>query len=79
MATVSFTKDIVPMFYDFRGPMLWRFDLTKYEDVKANASAIYSMISVEPSQGGMPPEPFPAFTAVQVKTFQQWMTENFPP
>ncbi len=79
MATVSFKNDIMPIFYEFRGPMLWRLDLTKYEDVKANASQIYSLISTPPSQGGMPPTPFPAFTKAQVSTFLQWMTENFPP
>jgi len=76
MATVSFKKDIVPMFYEFRGPMLWRLDLTKYEDVKANAPMIYNMITVG---GGMPPTPFPAFTAGQVQMFQRWMTEGFQP
>ena len=75
MATVSFQKDIVPMFYEFRGPMLWRLDLTKYEDVKANASMIYNQISGQ----NMPPPPFPPFTTDQTKLFQQWMTEGFQP
>jgi hypothetical protein len=75
MATVSFQKDIAPMFYEFRGPMLWRLDLTKYEDVKANAPMIYNQISA----ANMPPPPFPSFTAAQTKLFQQWMTEGFQP
>ena len=75
MATVSFQKDIAPMFYEFRGPMLWRLDLTKYEDVKANASMIYNQIT----EANMPPPPFPSFTADQTKLFQQWMTEGFQP
>ena len=75
MASVSFQKDIVPMFYEFRGPMLWRLDLTKYEDVKANAAMIYNQMI----QSGMPPPPFPSFTADQTKLFQQWMTEGFKP
>lgn len=75
MATVSFQKDIVPMFYEFRGPMLWRLDLTKYEDVKANASMIYNQMI----QNGMPPPPFPHFTSDQTNLFQQWMTEGFQP
>jgi hypothetical protein len=75
MASVSFQKDIVPMFYEFRGPMLWRLDLTKYEDVKANAAMIYNQMI----QSGMPPPPFPPFTAGQTKLFQQWMTEGFQP
>lgn len=75
MATVSFQKDIVPMFYEFRGPMLWRLDLTKYEDVKANAPMIYNQIIGQ----NMPPSPFPQFTADQTRLFQQWMTEGFQP
>lgn len=73
MAKVSFEKDIMPMFYDFRGSMLWRFDLIKYEDVKANAAMIYNMIN----QGGMPPTPFPSLTGDQIKTFAQWMTDGY--
>ena len=75
MASVSFQKDIVPMFYEFRGPMLWRLDLTKYEDMKANAAMVYNQMI----QNGMPPPPFPSFTADQIKLFQQWMTEGFQP
>jgi hypothetical protein len=75
MATVSFQKDIVPMFYEFRGPMLWRLDLTKYEDVKANASMLYNQMI----QKNMPPPPFPSFSADQTQLFQQWMTEGFQP
>jgi hypothetical protein len=54
---------------------MWRFDLTKYEDVKANASAI--LTNIEPN-GGMPPPPFPPLTAEQVSLFQQWIAEQFP-
>lgn len=78
MAKVSFEKDIVPMFYDYRGPMLWRFDLIKYEDVKANAAMIYGMIKEGPENGGMPPTPFPAFTDDQINMFAQWMTDDYP-
>ena len=52
MPTVSFQKDLVPIFHQFRASMMWRFDLTKYEDVKANASAILTNISKD---DGMPP------------------------
>ena len=75
MATVSFQKDIVPIFHQFRAPMMWRLDLTKYGDVKANADTILSMIS---PGGGMPPPPFPPLTADQVSTFQEWIKEHFP-
>jgi hypothetical protein len=74
MTQVSFEKDIVPIMRQFRGPMLWRFDLTKYEDVKGNADAIYNQISTNQ----MPPAPFPPLTGEQVKLFKTWMAEDFP-
>ena len=40
-SSVSFEKDIVPIFRQFRDSMTWRLDLTSFEDVKANASTIY--------------------------------------
>jgi uncharacterized membrane protein len=55
--------------------MLWRLDLAKYEDVKANAPMIYNQII----QQNMPPSPFPHFTADQTRLFQQWMTEGYQP
>jgi hypothetical protein len=76
MATLSFQNDIAPIFYQYRGPMMWRFDLTRYDDVKANASVIYGMIV---PGGGMPPPPFPPLPDDQVKLFQQWMFEGCPP
>ena len=74
MNSVSFEKDIEPIMRQFRGPMLWRFDLTKYDDVKGNASMIYGMISSKQ----MPPAPFPPLTADQIKLFKTWMAEDFP-
>jgi hypothetical protein len=75
MANISFEKDIRPVFAQYRGPMLWRFDLTAYEDVKINASLIYDMIV---PGGGMPPPPFPPLTSEQVQTFQIWMSQGCP-
>jgi len=77
-ATVSFEKDIAPVFNQFRGSMMWRLDLTKFEDVKANAAMIYSQIV--PNQGivGMPPPPYPPLTNAQVALFKSWMDEGFP-
>ena len=77
--SVSFEKDIAPVFRQFRGSMMWRFDLTKFEDVKANASMIYQQIA--PSEGGvgMPPPPYPPLTTQQVAMFKTWMDEGFPP
>jgi hypothetical protein len=74
-SSVSFEKDIAPIFRQFRGSMMWRFDLTKFEDVKANAAMIYSQIL---PNGGMPPPPFPALTAHQVALFKDWMEGGFP-
>ena len=74
MASVSFEKDLVPILRQFRGPMMWRLDLTKYEDVKGNAGMIYGQISTQQ----MPPPPFPPLTSEQVKLFKTWMAEDFP-
>jgi hypothetical protein len=76
MSSVSFAKDIVPIFHQFRAPMMWRFDLTKYEDVRSNADMIFGMIG---PNGGMPPPPFPPLTTEQVSMFKLWMSEQFPP
>jgi glucose/arabinose dehydrogenase len=72
---VSFEKDIRPVFEQFRGSMLWRFDLTKYGHVKANAAAIYAMIS----SNQMPPRPHPPLTKQQVNNFQRWITSGYQP
>jgi hypothetical protein len=76
--SVSFANDIVPVFRQFRGSMMWRFDLTKYDDVKANAQAIYSQISTPPNLGGMPPAPYPPLTKEQIAAFKSWMDQGFP-
>jgi hypothetical protein len=75
MSTLSFQKDIAPIFAQYRGPMLWRFDLTSYEDVRINAAVIYDMIV---PGGGMPPPPFPPLPKEQVALFQRWMSEGCP-
>ena len=76
--SVSFEKDIAPVFRQFRGSMMWRLDLTKYDDVKANSAAIYSQIQAGPAQGGMPPAPYPPLTAQQIVAFKRWMDQGFP-
>lgn len=72
--TVSFAQDIAPLFRQFRASMVWRLDLTKYEDVKLNAPMVYSQIS----QQGMPPPPYPPLTAEQIAMFKAWMDQGFP-
>ena len=74
MSTVSFEKDIAPLFRQFRASMLWRLDLTKYEDVKLNAQMVYSQIS----EKGMPPPPYPLLTTKQIALFKTWMDQSFP-
>jgi hypothetical protein len=72
---VSFSTDIMPLFNQFKGQMMWRFDLTNYEHVKSNASIIYGRIN----GGGMPPPPLDPLTLEQIQLFQQWMIEGCQP
>ncbi|MFZ6767621.1 hypothetical protein ACO0LM_11105 [Undibacterium sp. Di26W] len=73
MSMVSFEKDIAPLFNQFRASMMWRLDLTDYEQVKANAAMVLTQI-----QGGMPPPPYPPLTTAQVAMFQAWINQGFP-
>ncbi len=79
MPGVSFQEDIMPLFQQFQAQMMWRFDLTNYETVKANAQLIYQRISNEDGSGYMPPPPFPPLTDAQIQTFKQWMDDGCPP
>lgn len=81
MTTISFAADIKPLFTKMdRNHMLnlvGMFDLWDFEDVKANASAIYEAVK----SGGMPPpdsgeERWPAS---QVDIFKAWMDGGFQP
>jgi hypothetical protein len=75
---VSFANDIMPLFKQFQGAMMWRLDLTSYDAVKANAQTIYNLISAAPPNN-MPPPPFPPLKAEQIAAFQVWMNSGFPP
>lgn len=75
---VSFEKDIAPLFLQFRSSMLWRLDLTKFDDVKANASMIYNQIAPDQGPINMPPPPYPPLTKEQRQLFKSWMDEDFP-
>jgi len=75
MPTVSFQADIAPIFAQYRGSMLWRLDLTNYEDVKANADLLYSQID----GGGMPPSPYNPIPPDQIQLFKTWMAQGFQP
>jgi hypothetical protein len=74
-AQVSFASDIMPLFKQFQGPMMWRFDLASYDAVKDNAKLIFDQISTK----SMPPPPFPPLTDEQIATFAAWMKEGYPP
>jgi hypothetical protein len=83
MATVSFEKDIMPLFNQFRARMIWRFDLTKYEDVKGNAALILQHIDYyslsNAGNADMPPPPFTPLTQEQVATYQAWIDQGCQP
>jgi len=74
VTTVSFEKDIVPIFRQFRGSMIWRLDLTRYDDVRGNAKKIRDYIATDQ----MPPPPFPRLTQDEVGLFEAWMAQGFP-
>lgn len=77
--STSFANDIAPIFGPFRANMLWRFDLTNYDQVKANAELILVFITAAPD-GRMPPPNYgPGLSALQIATFRQWMVEGYPP
>ncbi len=73
MSQLSFAQDIRPMFREIdiqeMKPIV-NYDLSKYEDVRANAAAIYERIE----DGSMPcDQPWPA---EQIAKFKQWMDEG---
>ena len=68
--SVSFADDIVPIFYKYQKQMMWRFDLTNYDDVKANFNQILGYIKGPNPQ--MPPPPYPAISKEDVDTFKAW-------
>jgi hypothetical protein len=74
---VSFGNDIQPLFNQFKGQMMWRFDLTDYQHVRANAQIIYERIS-DPG-GPMPPPPFDPLTPEQIQLFRQWIDGGYQP
>ena len=57
--------------------MLWRLDLTSYEQVKANAQLIYNRIT-DPDDP-MPAAPFSPLTQEQQDTFKAWMDDGMLP
>ena len=69
----SFASDIRPLFRDTdRDEMSFAFDLSDYEDVKANAEGIYERLA----DGSMPcDEPWPDD---RIELFRRWIDEGCP-
>jgi hypothetical protein len=68
----NFARDIRPLFRDQDvEEMQFAFDLSEYDDVKANAEAILERLSdgSMPCDGGWPD--------AQVELFRQWMLEGY--
>ena len=76
---VSFQNDIMPLFKQFQAQMMWRFDLTNYDAVRANAQMILTRIANEGGAGYMPPPPFDPLTDAQIEMFRQWINGGFQP
>ena len=77
MANISFRNDVMPLFKQYKAPMIWRFDLTSYDDMKANAELICKRISG--CGGPMPPPPFPPLSTEQIQMFKDWMKDGYLP
>ena len=77
MATVpavTFSNDILPLFGRWKSYMIWRLDLTRYEDVKMNAEVIYDQIQ----SGNMPPPNIATLSAAEIALFKAWMDAGYP-
>jgi hypothetical protein len=73
---ISFAVEIRPLFRDDPDVQTMKnfgLDLSSYDDVKANADAIYSRLE----DGSMPcDDPWPS---EQLAKFKQWMDEGMQP
>lgn len=76
---VSFANDIMPVFNQFKAQMMWRLDLTDYDQVKANAQAIWGMIRDDQGPPQMPPPTFPPLSHQQIMNFKSWMDTGYAP
>ena len=73
---LSFAVDIRPLFRDspdIDSMKEYGLDLSSYEDVKAQAGAIYARLE----DGSMPCDG--AWPAKQMELFKQWMEEGMAP
>lgn len=79
MATISFAVNIMPYFKQYKAAMMWRFDITNYDVVKANASIIYNRIANVEGAGYMPPPEFSPLPQNVIDNFKTWMDQGCPP
>jgi hypothetical protein len=71
---VGFAQDIRPLFNDRDvGSMSSHFDLSSYDDVRANAERIYERLA----DGTMPC--YAAWPAEDVERFRTWVDSGFAP
>jgi hypothetical protein len=71
---VTFERDIRPLFRDRDvSSMSFAFDLSSYDDVRANADGIYGQLTA----GTMPCDG--AWPAENVARFQAWIDGGFAP
>lgn len=75
----GFAADIKPLFTELdRDHMMKKFDLWKYDDVKAFAPGIYQTLKNQsmPPKGSEPQAPWPV---EDVALFKAWMDRGFAP
>ena len=71
---LSFARDIRPLFRDDDvKEMKYAFDLSRHEDVKANAEGIYKRVA----DGSMPCDG--AWPADRIALFRRWVDEGSAP
>jgi hypothetical protein len=71
---VSFSEDLRPLFRERDvNSMSFAFDLSSYDDVRANAEAIYQRLA----DGTMPCDG--AWQAEDVERFRAWIDSGSPP
>jgi hypothetical protein len=75
---LSYETDIKPLFTALDQDHMLNehgmFDLWSYDDVRANADAIYDSVS----SGRMPPEKGSRWPSDRVAKFKQWMDAGYP-
>lgn len=72
---VSFENDVMPILKQYLGQMMWRFDMTDYDAVKANAAQINQMIATNQ----MPPQPWTPLPDAEKATFAAWVAGGCQP